>query len=338
MSSFWLTARTMQTLSIVALEEASREGRKDADLEHLFLALLLSDQPAGDALRGLGITLDSARAAVQDLRSDQLGSLGIEASVPHEGRIVLHEQTGHEWVDRVTAVFQDATSKKRDGSATEVLKSLVNEPSGTIEDVLGRLGTTPAEVTAAADRAASNAPPPARLTERTAATSTAFVPAALEDVWDFLADPRTIPAWNLGIESVDAPEGTMRVGQAFAGRTPDRAPVSANASEGAAAPKNPAAPRDPRYQRKTIELALAEPSTRIAWRISQPDAPESNATQVGFTLHPTPGGTRLTVRSTWIPGRRTWRKLVLAPFRPVFRALGWLGANHYALGVSRAFR
>ncbi|KAA9394526.1 hypothetical protein FCK90_06830 [Kocuria coralli] len=64
MSKLVRIARTSQELSLAAMEEASRQGRREADLEHLFIALVLTDQPAGRILRGLGITLDDARRGV----------------------------------------------------------------------------------------------------------------------------------------------------------------------------------------------------------------------------------------------------------------------------------
>src|SRR5690606_16041423 len=66
MSAFLNTAATMQTLSVAGMEEASRDGRREGDLEHVLLALVLSEQSAGQVLRGLGITLDAARLAVRE--------------------------------------------------------------------------------------------------------------------------------------------------------------------------------------------------------------------------------------------------------------------------------
>ncbi|MGO0575869.1 hypothetical protein [Ornithinimicrobium panacihumi] len=51
MSKYVRLAQTSQTLSLTAVEEASREGLREADLEHLLLALVLSPEPAGEVLR-----------------------------------------------------------------------------------------------------------------------------------------------------------------------------------------------------------------------------------------------------------------------------------------------
>ncbi|MHA7277235.1 Clp protease N-terminal domain-containing protein [Arthrobacter sp. Hz1] len=75
MTSFISAAASVQTLSLAAMEEASRRGLRNADLEHLFLALVINDQAAGRALRKAGITLDGARSAVDAMHSDQLRSV-----------------------------------------------------------------------------------------------------------------------------------------------------------------------------------------------------------------------------------------------------------------------
>lgn len=46
-------AQTSQSLSLAAMEEASRLGLREADIDHLFLALVINDQSAGRALREL---------------------------------------------------------------------------------------------------------------------------------------------------------------------------------------------------------------------------------------------------------------------------------------------
>ena len=85
MNKFVRAAQTSHSLSLAAMEEASREGLRAADIEHMFLALVIDAQPAGHALRSLGIDLDSARRAVKEQHDAQLASLGIEASFPEAG-------------------------------------------------------------------------------------------------------------------------------------------------------------------------------------------------------------------------------------------------------------
>ena len=103
MSKFTRAASTSHTLSLAAMEEASRLGQRTADIDHLFLALALSEQAAGQVLRSFGITLDSAREAVAAQHTAQLASLGVETVVPEPGSIVFHKTGGYEWSPRLSS-------------------------------------------------------------------------------------------------------------------------------------------------------------------------------------------------------------------------------------------
>lgn len=146
-------AQTSQSLSLAAMEEASRLGLREADIDHLFLALVINDQSAGRALRELGIDIDNARLAVEEQRDAQLTSLGIEASFPEAGRIVFHETDGYEWTPRARDLIAKSSSKGKPGDAAAVLRELVAEPSGLITEILRRLGTTPDALIERLDRA-----------------------------------------------------------------------------------------------------------------------------------------------------------------------------------------
>src|SRR5690606_19166246 len=50
-----------QRLALIAVEEAQRFGHPAVDVEHLFLALALSETAAGISLREAGVTIDDAR-------------------------------------------------------------------------------------------------------------------------------------------------------------------------------------------------------------------------------------------------------------------------------------
>src|SRR5690606_41760640 len=91
MSRFLSMAATMQTLSLAAMEEASREGRREADIEHLLLALTLNEQTAGQVLRRKGVTLEAVRTAVAAQHARQLSSLGVTTDAGQPGRIGFHE-------------------------------------------------------------------------------------------------------------------------------------------------------------------------------------------------------------------------------------------------------
>jgi hypothetical protein len=78
-------AATAQALSLTAMEEASRRGQREADIDDLFLALVVSEQIAGQVLRWTGITLDAALEAVAAQHAAQLESIGITADLPDPG-------------------------------------------------------------------------------------------------------------------------------------------------------------------------------------------------------------------------------------------------------------
>ncbi|MFT4280831.1 Clp protease N-terminal domain-containing protein [Microbacterium sp.] len=152
MSKFVRAAQTSQSLSLVAMEEASRLGVREADIEHLLLALVLNDQNAGRALRSLGVDIEAARQAVAEQHDTHLASLGIDAEFPAPGRIVFHETDGYQWRKRASDLLARSAGKGRDGDAGAVLRELLIEPSGLIVDILERLGVTPQRVREELDR------------------------------------------------------------------------------------------------------------------------------------------------------------------------------------------
>lgn len=329
MSKYVQAVQTSQMLSMTALEEASRHGLRAADIEHLFLALVLSDQAAGQALRGMGISIDDARRAVREQHEAQLSGLGIHAELPEPGRIVFHETDGYDLKQRANDLIGRACGKNRDGTASSVLRELVAEPSGLIEDILRRLGTTPADVLDQLDRAeAADASAPthrSKASGRASGSTGTFVPAPIDHVWEFLTNPARIPDWNVSVASIEdrgekAVPGTMWHGEApTAG--PDGRPV-----------KMP-----PQFRRRDIELVHAQRPDRIAWRFSYPDSPTSPPTLTEFALASTTGGTQVTITLSWTR-HRGWRRLIGLPTRPLQKFLIWIVVMRTGAAVSRAFR
>ena len=219
MSKFTDAAATMYGLSVAGMEEASRLGLRDTDVDHLFLALVTSEQAAGQVLRGAGITLAAAREAVAAQHAEQLRALGVDHEPPAPGPIVFHETGGYEWTDRAQEVFKRSGSKGNDGGSIAVLRALLDEPSGLIEAVLSRLGVSGGELLARAD-AAERIPAFGGVSRPSRAplsrSTTAFVPAPVGDVWELLADPRRMPEWDLMLGVVDVPGGAGRVPRALA--------------------------------------------------------------------------------------------------------------------------
>lgn len=332
MSKFVRAAQTSQSLSLAAMEEASRAGLRVADLEHLFLALVISDQPAGASLRSMGIDIEGARRAVEEAHAAQLASLGIEASFPEAGRIVFHETDGYEWSKRASDLIARSVEKDKNGDAAAVLRELVSEPSGLIADILNRLGTTPQaalehlehleQFDASAERTATK---PTQVKGRASGSIEAFVPAPIDDVWQLLADPARIPDWEMSVGSIDdaAQDVTPRTvwhGVAPASR-PDGKPVKVK----------------PGFRRRSIELVSAHQPEEIAWSFTYPDAPQSRAVLTEFTLVTTTGGTQVTITKSWAR-RPGWRSLVASPLRPIQKFLVWITLFQTGGAISRAFR
>jgi uncharacterized protein YndB with AHSA1/START domain len=331
MSKLSRAAATSQTLSLVAMEEASRLGLREADLEHLLLALVVSEQPAGVALRSVGITLTDARAAVESLHREQLASLGITTGLPDAGRIVFHETRGYEWTRRASDLIGRAAGRGRAGDAAAVLRELLAEPSGQVCDLLDRLGTTPQQVLAELAQAeasrAETTPRPRTTRPRvpgvTTRTTQTFVPAPVDDVWALVSTPERIPEWYPPIGSVETPRPAETTTWAARSTTtdPSGAPVRVRAD----------------YVRCQVELVDTAPPARVRWRFTFPDAAARRPVVVEVALAPTTGGTQVSVTQAWT--RATgWRAVVIAPLRPLQRVLLWLATSQTGNAISRAFR
>jgi uncharacterized protein YndB with AHSA1/START domain len=329
MSKFVRAARTSQSLSLAAMEEASRTGLRVADLEHLFLALVINDQSAGEALRSMGIGLDAARRAVEEQHAAQLASLGIEVSFPDAGRIVFPETGGYEWSKRAMDLLSRSSGRKKDGDAAAVLRELVSEPSGLIAGILDRLGTAPRAVLDHLDRfdapGERTATKSAQVKGRVSASTETFVPAPIEDVWEFLADPTRVPEWEAIIGSIDPADQDVTPGMVWQGhastRLPDGKPLKVN----------------PRFRRRSIELVAAHRPERIAWSLAYPDAPRSSSFLTDFTLASTTGGTQVQIARSWSV-RPGWRRLVAFPLRPLQKFFVWLSMFQTGSAISRRFR
>ena len=329
MSKLTRAATTTQTLTLAAMEEASRQGVREADLEHLLLALVINDQSAGASLRSLGITLRGAREAVEAQRTAELAILGITVEVPVPGRIVFHETAGYKWSERAMSLIGRAGEKKRTGDAGAVLRELVIEPSGRIADLLERLGTTPGDVLETLQKTdlsykkvRMQSPPSGGIVS---GTREVFVPAKLEEVWELLADPAQIPSWEPSIASMEGTDREVAVGLSWMGHA------------AVVAPDGKQVRVKQRFRRRCVELIEAERPSRITWCFSCPDAPRTTPSVTSFRLAETTGGTQVTITTSWFR-RRGWRGIIGVPLRPLQRFLIWISLTQVASGVSRAFR
>ncbi|MBK0422747.1 SRPBCC family protein [Leucobacter sp. CSA2] len=330
MSNFTSAAAASHTLSVTAMEEASREGERRAGIEHLFLALVLDSGDAGTALRSLGITLDAAREAVAAQHDSQLAELGIRAETPGPNRIVFHETDGYEWTEPAQDVFKSASSGSKWGTSDQVLRELIVEPSGFIEFLLARLGVSADAVLGRLDqlREASATQLPAAA-HRLTRTSTAFVPASPAEVWGLLSHPERMPEWepNTGLVE-DLPEkarpGAEWIAHARLSR-PDGKPLKVR--------------EDRRWSR--VELVDLAPESLIEWRFTWPESPNSNTMRLRIGLEPAAGGTQLELTVQWersphakAPKLRVLRGLA----RPLMRYAMWLQLMQLGGSIGRVFR
>lgn len=331
MSKFTDAAATSHTLSVVAMEEASRFGERTADIDHLFLALVVNEQTAGQVLRSLGITMASAREAVSAQHAEQLASLGIAADAPGPDRITFHETGDYDWTKRAVALFKRASDGDKRGDASAVLRELVLEPSGMIEAVLDRLGTRPDDVLAKLTEVERY---PGRPTHTFAPGTLSgvlesFAPAPPEQVWALLADPSRTPEWDPFTGSVEDVPAPVAVGAVWTARAlmerPDGKPLRVK----------------PEYRSARVELVASEEHHLLEWRYTWPDAPKANGKRLRIELEPAAGGTQVRLSLAWernpagsrrpIPGLR-----LLA--RPLHRFAMWVHLTQLGAAISRAFR
>ena len=325
MSRFTQMLATGYSVSINAAEEASRFGVPAVDIEHVLLALAIDEGTAGQVLRRAGITLDAARRAVEERHRDHLASIGVRAELPGDGRIRFLEQGGLDWTDRALNLISRAGGKHTSSDATAVLRELLGEPSGTVGELLARLGTSAGEVRAQLDEAASirahDAPPARRLGR----SHTVFVPSPIGEVWALVSTAARLPEWDLTLASVVA-DGDAWVGIAPTTR-PDGKPLKVHVGT----------------TRQIIERISAA-NHRVEWLFTFPDAVGANQRSVIVSLEESAGGAQVTVDFAWIRGSgpRGLRRVIapLARFvaRPAVRIALWFQVVNLASGISRAMR
>jgi len=306
---------TTHRLWVAAMEETSRQGGKDAGLDHLLLALTLDDGTAGQVLRASGVTIERARDAVAAQHRDQLDALGLDVAAPADGPIALGDPAGYDWTEPARSVMTQATTVGQSGDTVAVLRALLDEPSGFITAVLARLETTPSSVRGLLDEAAAlpASTPAARTDDPFHRSTTAFVPATPDATWALVSDPRRLAEWD-GV--------TASVAPGIAGTW-------------VATPKDEMA-GDLGPQHVTVD---ADEVRRVAhWTFWWPASKRrTNTRHVIFTLEPAASGTTVRVDATWetAAARKRWRFGIARPF---FRALLWFQVTRVASSVSAALR
>lgn len=315
---------SFQRIAQVAMEEASRFSLPEADVEHLFVALVVSDERAGVALRSMGITLASAREAVADVHSARLASLGIRADLPQQQRMdcrdLLLRPRAREIAGRALGA---------DDYSAALLRDLVDEPSGLVESILAELGATPSAVTAKVDATAGRREVrPRAAADGLLGTHETFVPASVDQVWALLADPRHMTKWGPSYARVDCDEQPLDAfpGDAWVGRV--RAGGRGRSGQ----------PREGQASER-VELLCRVERTRLVWRFSTPDAPHLNSRRVHVDLKPTTAGANVRATVAWEPRRDGVRRPFLsALLLPVKRYAVRSQAAHVGASIGRAVR
>lgn len=328
MSKFTEAAAVMQTLSLAAMEEASRAGIRDADIDHLFLALTLDAGNAGQVLRGLGVTLAVARDAVAAERTRHLESLGVAsidaAGSTGEERIVFQETQGYDWTDRALDVLKRASSGVHDGSSSAVLRCLVTEPSGTIGALLSRLGVDTADLRARLDEADGirSAGDERGRSRGPQGSMSAFVPAPPAELWMLVSDAARFPEWDGAVGQV--------------ARGTDNEDEWDAAAPTHAADGKPLRIKD-EFRRIRIRREQVDAPVRVTWRMSYPDARAANERVIRFELEEAAGGTQVRIHFGW--ERTARRRTVLGwLLQPLARLVIFIQLTQISSGLSRVFR
>lgn len=300
-------------VAITAAEEAQRFGHPAVDVEHVFLALLVSETDAGRMLRDRGLGLHGARRAVQTEHAHRLAALGIlDVQVP-PGSIPTRGVGDIDWNERTLTLFSHSGG---DGTGKSLLRSLVADPGGFVAAVLERLGVDPATVLdAAADGHAASAGGGSR-TERAGAgpvTYDAFIPAPIEQVWTLLEDPERRTEWDTAIGSVTS---------AGPGRWTGQAPEELPGTRRRRVPQ--------RARTRSITLVAREEYRLLEWDITFPHTRRRRTERLRVDLSDQPGGTRLHLVLHRPPHTFS--------IRPVARFLAAGELTRIATGVSRIFR
>lgn len=312
-----------QRLSIAAGEECARLGNPEIDVEHLFLALLVTDGSAGRVLRGLGITVVSGRAAVAQVHAERLAVLGISSPSLPAARTDPALVGELRWSPRGLAVMRSVPDYSDDLS---FLTALVEEPGGFVRDVLGALGFDSRQVrdaiAAGPSTGGERTPPHDLSTEQgwRSVSHQAFAPAPVDAVWDLVSTPDRRLEWDSLQVASAHPRGDELVDLEGTTTRADGRRLRVRADR----------------VRMQQRLLASEPQRHIEWEISWPDrGPGAPVQRFAVWLEPVGGGTQLRLRSRW--RRRTGMSgLLRSPLLPLLRFAFKQQLVARAAGISRA--
>ncbi|SDD34628.1 Clp protease N-terminal domain-containing protein [Auraticoccus monumenti] len=307
-----------QRISLVASEEARRLGHPEVDVEHVLLALLLTDGRAGAVLRSCGVMLAAARTAVETEHVELVARLGVTS--PRVPPQELREGAGLDWSERALGVMRGIKDWSDD---LGLLNALLDEPSGFVGRVVARLGVEEDVLRAGLDDGV-DPPPVDPLSEDlswVSHTHIGFVPAAPQEVWTLVADPLRRPEWDILAISVEAVgEGRWRV-ETTSGRPERRRPAA----------------EDPPTTMDLVELER-HPGSHVEWDTSwQGRRGRTTRQRLRVVVLPTTGGTRVVLRLA-SRQRRGWRGVLPRRLVRVQRLFMRQVLISLAGGLSRALR
>jgi len=316
-------SRWQQTVT-AAQEEAHRVGHAEVDLDHLVVALAAIGGPAGESLRAAGVSLDEARRAAARVHADRLAGAGVSVTPTPPRALDVLPTPALPLSARADRALRQVGELSADDRS--VLRTLVDEPSGLVAEMLAALDVTPDAVRAAADawRPAPapggrlHADDPAGRPWRTLACD-GWVPAAPERVWALLVDPARRTEWDTWYSSVaEQPDGSLLC-------------VLRSEEDG-----GKGVPADMRRQLLTV--VARDEGRLVEWEVARPDRDGGAAIQrLAVALSPSGDGTRLDVTVRWLP-RHGWRRLVGWVLRPVGRWMYRQMVLQKIGGISRALR
>lgn len=331
MSGYGMVFTAFNDLMLAAIDEASRRGRRDADIEHLFLGIITSNYPPGHALRRTGVTLIQARQSVDDQHAHQLQLVGVNTGLPEPGRTTAQESTGHQLTRRAQEILNPASSDEITYTS-EVLRRLLKEPSGFISEVLLRLQITEEQLLSELEKSAEETSPEILSAERGVleGKSTIFVPASARQIWDLVSAAERMPEWDQALEAVKPLVDDEETWEAQPREElPNGTPIKTK----------------PNNRRQLIRRVTARKPEMVLWTLTFPDAPKSNVLQRAITLTEVEEGTQLEASVRWIQPTKSLsifsriaRAAIGRPARPVMRYFVRMQAAEIARGISRRFQ
>lgn len=328
MRKFTEAAKTFYSLSIVARQEAARTGDRTLGVEHLFLALVMNEHIAGQTLRSLGITPETARGVIAEQRAEQLASPGLQVNAAVSDHITHHHGPAQAWEQNALQIMQRSSQSRDADVASAILRELIQESSGMINALLLRLHIEPTLVLEQLDHY-EKCPPDDSLRPHNDALSRCveyFIPAPVQEVWDLLSDPIKMPQWLPGIDSVKDVEENVDIGAQWKAiaqlRRPDGSPRNLK----------------PGFRTTQVTLEeLAEPSS-IAWSFTWPHVPRANDRHIRIRIESVAGGTQLLLSVAWVRNPASRRKLAFLRWicYPITRFALWIQLQQLGASIRRA--